>query len=82
MQFRCNDVQGVIEYDYSYGAGWSEKVKNYYNKDEIIDVDFDVVIESYFTVDFLNGKFIPVDQEAQDWAKTLQEFMQTEEAIA
>lgn len=76
MQFRSNDVQGVFVYDFSDNLGWSEKVREYYNKGDVIDVDFDVVIETHFTVDFLNNKFTAIDAEAQDWAKTLVEFMQ------
>lgn len=83
MQFRCNEVHGVFEYDQCDTTGWSVKVKNYYNEGEVIDVDFDVVVESHFEADFLNGKFVAIDAEAQQWAKTLQEFMQpTEQAVA
>ena len=78
MQFQCKEVHGVFEYDYTDLSGWSMKVKNYHNKGDIIDVDFDKVVESHFEADFLNDKFMAVDQEAQVWAKTLQEFMQTE----
>lgn len=81
MQFRTNDVIGIFVFDYSDKNGWSEKVKDYYNKGDIIDVDFDVVIETHFTVDFLNGKFVAVDTEAQDWAKTLVEFMRPKEEV-
>lgn len=80
MLFRCNDVHGVFEYDQSDTTGWSVKVKNYYNKGDVIDVDFDVVVESHFEADFLGGKFVAVDAEAQQWAMTLQEFMQPVEA--
>lgn len=75
MQFRSNDVQGVFVYDFSDNLGWSEKVREYYNKGDVIDVDFDVVIETHFMVDFLNNKFVAIDAEAQEWAKTLVEFM-------
>jgi hypothetical protein len=81
MQFRTNDVIGIFVFDFSDTTGWSEKVKDYYNKGDIIDVDFDVVIETHFTVDFLNNKFVAVDQEAQDWAKSLVEFMQPKEEV-
>jgi len=81
MQFQCNDVHGVFEYDFSDMSGWSMKVKNYHNKGDIIDVDFDVVVESHFEADFLNGKFTAVDEQAQAWAKSLQEFMQTEPLV-
>lgn len=69
MQFRSNDVQGIFVYDFTDTTGWSEKVKEYYNNGDIIDVDFDVVIETHFTSDFLNGKFTAIDTEAQGWAE-------------
>jgi hypothetical protein len=88
MQFLSNDVQGIFVYDYTEPLGWSEKVKEYYNKGDIVDVDFDVVIETHFTADFLNGKFTAIDAEAQDWAEPFlalmrpQEEVEQEEAVA
>ena len=82
MKFRSNEVQGVLVYDYSYVGGtsyqWSEAVTEYHNEGDIIDVDFDVVIETHFTIDFLNGKFTAVDEEAQAWAKPLLELVKQE----
>lgn len=75
MRFSCNDVIGLFVYDYSDTTGWSEKVKEYHDKGEVIDVDFDVVVETYFEADFLNKKFVPVDDEAKKWAKTLMDYV-------
>lgn len=85
MKFRSNDVQGIFVYDLSADDGsyrWSEVVKDYYNKGDIVDVDFDVVIETHFTIDFLNGMFTPMDDEAREWAAPLLELTQTPEVVA
>lgn len=78
MLFRSNEVHGVFVYDLTAVGNhcqWSEKVRSYYNKGDEIDVDFDVVIETHFTADFLRGKVEPIDQEARDWAAPLLEMM-------
>lgn len=82
MKFISNDVHGVFEYDFSDNVGWSEKVKNYYNKGDVIDVNFDVVIETHFTADFLNGKFVPLDAEAKEWAVPLMALNKYSEDVA
>jgi hypothetical protein len=81
MQFRTTDIHGVFVYEMSDTFGWSEKVKDYYNKGDIIDVDFDVVIETHFTSDFLNGKLIAVDEEAKAWAAPLLEMMKSSKEV-
>lgn len=80
MQFRTTEVHGIFVYDMSEGFVWSEKVKDYYNKGDVIDVDFDVVIETHFTSDYLNGKLVPVDDEAKAWTLPLLEM--THEVVA
>jgi hypothetical protein len=82
MLFRANEVHGVFVYDLTAVGNhcqWSEKVRDYYNKGDEIVVDFDVVIETHFTADFLRGQVSPVDQEAQDWAAPLLEMMKVEQ---
>jgi hypothetical protein len=78
MKFRSNAVQGITVYDLvdigNNKFRWTELTNEYVNAGDIIDVNFDVVIESYFTVDVLNGMFTAVDEEAQAWIAPLKEF--------
>jgi hypothetical protein len=81
MQFRTTDVHGLFVYDLSDSFSWSEKVKDYYNEGDVIDVDFDVVIETHFTADFLNGKLVAVDEEAKTWAAPLLQMMKSPKEV-
>jgi hypothetical protein len=81
MQFRTTDVHGIFVYDMSDSVCWSEKVTDYYNKGDVIDVDFEVVIETHFTADFLGGKLVAVDEEAKAWAAPLLEMMKSPEEV-
>lgn len=81
MQFRTTEVHGVFVYELSDTFAWSEKVQDYYNEGDVLDVDFDVVIETHFTADFLAGKVVAVDEEAKAWAAPLLELMHKPEAV-
>lgn len=80
MQFRTTEVHGIFVYEMTDCFAWSEKVKDYYNEGDLIDVDFDVVIETHFMSDYLNGKLVAVDEEAKAWAHPLLEM--THEVVA
>jgi hypothetical protein len=81
MQFRTTEVHGIFVYEVSDNFAWSEKVVDYYNEGDVIDVDFDSVIETHFTADFLNGKLVAVDEEAKAWAAPLIEMMASPKAV-
>lgn len=78
MQFKSLAAQAMTVYDLANIDGkyvWTESRNEYVNAGEIITVDFDHVIESYFTRDYLAGAFVAVDAEAQAWAKPLAELV-------
>lgn len=64
MKFKTMTATAVSIY-VAYGS--DEFTHNYVNEDEVIDVDFEFYVESFFLQDCINGLFAPMDDEAEQW---------------
>ena len=76
MIFESNEAQAVFVYfPFDVPNQWDCHQKEYYDEGDLIRINFDFVVESYFTRDFLDGKFTAFDQAAKDWALPLVELI-------
>lgn len=68
MKFKTLDVIAIAQYA-PVPSNFHAVEHVWYNINDIIDVDFDIVVESLFIKDYSKNKFTPVDLAAQNWVE-------------
>lgn len=72
MKFLILDVIAITTYSPT-PADFYETEDVWFNIHDVIEVDFDVAVESLFIRDLLEGRVSPIDEEARDYTKQVSE---------